>query len=161
ITHFETCVTTRTSVFLATYPGLRCRPALPAHRKPGTILGLMLGTLASSTSTTASLSVTTSLMSIQVPTETPFTAWTQGVSRRYTTYGSLHPFMSDDTFRSVWFTFVSLQDYSCPGDCPLCGPSPAHTIWDGVTLAFHQKHLLPSLTPPTLSLPDTISRAEV
>ncbi|KAF8530862.1 hypothetical protein JB92DRAFT_2693930, partial [Gautieria morchelliformis] len=93
--------------------------------------------------------------------EMPFTAWTQGVSRRYTTYGSPHPFMSDDTFRSVWFTFVSLQDYSCPGDCPLCGPSPAHTIWDGVTLAFHQKHLLPSLTPPTLSLPDTISRAEV
>ncbi|KAF8474562.1 hypothetical protein JB92DRAFT_2770646 [Gautieria morchelliformis] len=92
--------------------------------------------------------------------ETPFTAWTQGVSRCYTTYGSPHPFMSDDTFRHVWFAFVSLQDYSCPGDCPLCGPSPADTIWDGVTLAFNQKHLLPSLTPPMLSPPETISRIE-
>ncbi|KAF8491008.1 hypothetical protein JB92DRAFT_3241490 [Gautieria morchelliformis] len=92
--------------------------------------------------------------------ETPFTAWTQGVSHHYTTYGSSQPFMSDDTFRHVWFAFVSLQDDSCPGDCPLCGPSPADTIWDGVTLAFNQKHLLPSLTPPTLSPPESISRTE-
>ncbi|KAF8513944.1 hypothetical protein JB92DRAFT_2720224, partial [Gautieria morchelliformis] len=70
--------------------------------------------------------------------ETPFTLWTQGVSCHYTTYGLPHTFMSDDTFHSVWFTFVSLQGYSCPGNCPLWGPSPADTIWDGITLAFNQ-----------------------
>jgi hypothetical protein len=33
--------------------------------------------------------------------------------------------------------------------CPTCSPSPKNTIWDGITLAFNLKHLLPSLQPPT------------
>jgi hypothetical protein len=33
--------------------------------------------------------------------------------------------------------------------CPRCGPSPKVTIWDGVTLAFAKKNLLPTIWPPT------------
>ena len=32
--------------------------------------------------------------------------------------------------------------------CPVCGPTPKNMIWDGVSLAFHHKHILPSLQPP-------------
>ncbi|KAJ6456573.1 hypothetical protein DFH09DRAFT_1116098 [Mycena vulgaris] len=33
--------------------------------------------------------------------------------------------------------------------CPDCGMHPEDTIWDGITVAFNRKQLLPSLRPPT------------
>jgi hypothetical protein len=42
--------------------------------------------------------------------------------------------------------------------CPKCGPTPDNTIWDGVTLAFGQKHLLPSLQTPAASHEDSLKR---
>jgi hypothetical protein len=42
--------------------------------------------------------------------------------------------------------------------CAICGPTPNDTIWDGVTLSFSRKHLLPSLQPPTVSHVDSITR---
>jgi hypothetical protein len=38
---------------------------------------------------------------------------------------------------------------------------PQDTIWDGVTLAFSQKHLLPSLRPPTILHENSLHRNEV
>jgi hypothetical protein len=38
---------------------------------------------------------------------------------------------------------------------------PQDTIWDGVTLVFSQKHLLPSLQPPTILHENSLHRNEV
>ncbi|CAK5271714.1 unnamed protein product [Mycena citricolor] len=83
--------------------------------------------------------------------EMPFSAWVSVISRRYSLNESPDPFPSADTFRSAWFLYVSLQHLDDSMTCPRCGPSPETTIWDGVTLAFNKKHLLPTLEPPTVS----------
>ncbi|CAK5276917.1 unnamed protein product [Mycena citricolor] len=88
--------------------------------------------------------------------ETPFSAWVLTLGRRY----ELHrqegddcgePFPSAEVFRAVWFLYVKLQYLEGDMMCPKCGPLPENTIWDGVTLAFNRKHLLPSLEPPTVT----------
>ncbi|CAK5264412.1 unnamed protein product [Mycena citricolor] len=90
--------------------------------------------------------------------ETPFSAWVSVVSRRYSLNDSTNPFPSADTFRSAWFLYVALQHLDDSMTCPRCGPSPETTIWDGVTLAFNKKHLLPTLEPPTVSQPSSHER---
>jgi hypothetical protein len=52
-------------------------------------------------------------------------------------------------FRAAWFAYITLQYLDGDMECLSCGPSPENTIWDGITLAFNQKHLLPSLEPLT------------
>ncbi|KAJ7211778.1 hypothetical protein B0H12DRAFT_1033424, partial [Mycena haematopus] len=81
--------------------------------------------------------------------ETPFSAWVSVVSRRYKLHsgGTAHPFVTAEVFRGVWFAYVKLQHLEGSMMCPRCGPSPENTIWDGVTLAFNRKHLLPTLDP--------------
>jgi len=81
--------------------------------------------------------------------ETPFAAWVTVVTRRYESQKSQHKFLSEQMFRAAWFAYVALQNLDGDMECPSCGPSPENTIWDGITLAFNQKHLLPSLEPPT------------
>ncbi|EDR00577.1 uncharacterized protein LACBIDRAFT_334033 [Laccaria bicolor S238N-H82] len=49
-----------------------------------------------------------------------------------------------------WFAFVKLQQFEADMQCPVCGPTPEDTIWDGVMLAYGEKYLLPSLHPPTV-----------
>ncbi|KAJ6507200.1 hypothetical protein C8R47DRAFT_966779 [Mycena vitilis] len=83
--------------------------------------------------------------------ETPFSAWVSVVARRYEIHGDGQKFISHDMFRAVWFSYVELQDLEGDTTCPRCGPAPENTIWDGVTLAFNRKHLLPTLEPPTVS----------
>ncbi|KAG5633517.1 hypothetical protein H0H81_007145, partial [Sphagnurus paluster] len=60
-------------------------------------------------------------------------------------------FMPEATFRAVWFAYVNLQDFRSNMCCQRCGPSLQDIIWDGVTMGFNGKHLLPSLRPPTIS----------
>ncbi|KAJ7755079.1 hypothetical protein DFH07DRAFT_868554 [Mycena maculata] len=67
-------------------------------------------------------------------------------------------FCSADNFRSAWFAYAQLLSLEGDMICPKCGPSPENTIWDGVTLAFNRKHLLPSLEPPTISQSTSISQ---
>jgi hypothetical protein len=64
-------------------------------------------------------------------------------------------------FRAVWFSYIQLQHLETVLQCHACGPMPQDTIWDGVTLAFSQKHLLPSLRPPTISHENSLRRNEV
>ncbi|KAJ7838624.1 hypothetical protein B0H14DRAFT_2588463 [Mycena olivaceomarginata] len=93
--------------------------------------------------------------------ETPFSAWVTVLNRRYELHSgqSEHPFVTAEVFRAVWFSFVGLQYLDGSMMCPQCGPSPENTIWDGVTLAFNRKHLLPSLEPPTVSQADSTERS--
>lgn len=93
--------------------------------------------------------------------ETPFVAWVQVLSRRYESHGSAKPFISEQVFRTAWFAYSGLQSLDGDMQCPQCGPTPDDTIWDGVTLAFSQKHLLPSLRPPTVLHDNAISRNSV
>ncbi|TFK70212.1 hypothetical protein BDN72DRAFT_870445 [Pluteus cervinus] len=86
--------------------------------------------------------------------ETPFTAWVAVSTRRYQRHNSKERFVSEGLFRSAWFAYIELQIFDNDMRCPSCGPCPAETIWDGVTLAFSRKHLLSSLQPPT-TLMDT------
>ncbi|KAF8508839.1 hypothetical protein JB92DRAFT_2659023, partial [Gautieria morchelliformis] len=90
--------------------------------------------------------------------ETPFSAWRVGIARRYNTHRSGKAFVTDDVFRDAWFAYVSLQPWTVPQVCPVCGPSPSMTIWDGITLAYSKKHLLPSLQPPTMTTADALER---
>jgi hypothetical protein len=90
--------------------------------------------------------------------ETPFTAWVTAMSRRYIAEGSSVPFMSEGMFRTIWFAYVNLQQFEGDMKCPRCGPTPEVTIWDGVTLGFHEKHLLPTLQPPTKTHESSVNR---
>jgi hypothetical protein len=90
--------------------------------------------------------------------ETPFIAWTTVMSRRYSTTRSPTPFLDEETFRNVWFAYVNLQAFEEDMSCRKCGPTPDDTIWDGVTLAFHEKRLLPTLRPPTTVHEDSVIR---
>ncbi|KAH6917652.1 hypothetical protein BKA70DRAFT_1487785 [Coprinopsis sp. MPI-PUGE-AT-0042] len=81
--------------------------------------------------------------------ETPFTAWVTQVSRRYGLSNA--SFMGEDMFRSVWFSYVSIQEFNNDMSCYRCGLSPRTVIWDGITLAYSRKHVLSSLRPPTLT----------
>jgi len=96
--------------------------------------------------------------SMYTSSETPFTAWVSTVSRRYAGRSPPHSFVSEQIFRAAWFSYVKLQWFENDMRCPECGPTPNDTIWDGVTLAFSRKHLLPSLLPPTVSHDDSASR---
>ncbi len=81
--------------------------------------------------------------------ETPFKAWVSVINGRYETYRSRHRFVSAGLFRSAWCSFASLQDFSNDMTCSICGPNPEDIIWDGVTVAFGKRRILPSLKPPT------------
>jgi hypothetical protein len=93
--------------------------------------------------------------------ETPFVGWVSTVSRRYTNHDSERPFVTEKMFRAVWFSYIQLQHLETVLQCHACGPMPQDTIWDGVTLAFSQKHLLPSLQPPTVLHENSLHRDEV
>ncbi|KAF8059621.1 hypothetical protein FPV67DRAFT_1674859 [Lyophyllum atratum] len=89
--------------------------------------------------------------SVYTSSETPFTAWVTVVSRRYGAGGSPVPFATEQIFRAAWFAYVDLQDFRDDMWCPTCGPMPEDVIWDGVTVGFNKKHILPTLRPPTIS----------
>ncbi|KAG5649346.1 hypothetical protein H0H81_004417, partial [Sphagnurus paluster] len=59
--------------------------------------------------------------------------------------------MPEAMFWAVWFAYVNLQDFRGDMCCQRCRPSLQDVIWDGVTVGFNGKHLLPSLRPPTIS----------
>lgn len=90
--------------------------------------------------------------------ETPFVSWTAVVARRYNIHGSTFPFVSDDTFRTVWFAYTRLQQLERDMTCPSCGPSPEDVIWDGISLGFQKKFVSSSLRPPTILHKDSIKR---
>ncbi len=93
--------------------------------------------------------------------ETPFSSWEMVIDSRYETYRSPHPFVRVGTFRSAWFAFVQLQDFSNDMTCAICGPSPEDVIWDGVTIAFDKKKILPSLQPTTTTSTDSPVRENI
>lgn len=90
--------------------------------------------------------------------ETPFVAWVGVLSRRYSMYSSKQKFVSEEIFRDAWFAYSRLQALDGDMMCPTCGPTPDDVIWDGVTLAFGKKHLLPTLRPPTAEHSDSLQR---
>lgn len=81
--------------------------------------------------------------------ETPFIAWVTIVACQYESHGSLKAFVLDKTLRCIWFAYAKLMELNSDMTCPKCGPMPKATIWDGMTLSFSQKHILPTLQPPT------------
>jgi hypothetical protein len=95
---------------------------------------------------------------VYTSSETPFSAWVSVVSRRYKVHSGPLSFVTAEAFRDVWFAYVKLQYLDGSMMCPRCGPSPENTIWDGVTLAFNRKHLLPTLEPPTTMQPKSVER---
>lgn len=93
--------------------------------------------------------------------ETPFIAWVTVIARRYKERQSEVAFVSADTFRAVWFGYAKLLRLEGDMVCGLCGPSPEVVIADGVTLTFHQKHLLSSIKPPTVVTSDAPRKVSV
>jgi hypothetical protein len=81
--------------------------------------------------------------------ETPFVSWVNTTACRYQNHHSSIPFIKEKAFRAVWFSYIRLVRFDNDMQCPRCGPSPKVTIWDGVTLAFAKKNLLPTIHPPT------------
>lgn len=93
--------------------------------------------------------------------ETPFVLWVQTVSRRYQTRGLAIQFANKKLFWSSWFSYVRLIDFGNDMVCPSCGPNPDSTIWDGVTVSFSWKNLMPMLWPPTTIGNNSVSRSHV
>lgn len=93
--------------------------------------------------------------------ETPFSAWVNVAQRRYTRYASPEPFVCDAVFLAAWFAYSNVQAMEGDMSCPVCGPTPENVIWDGVSLAFHRKHLLPSLRPPIVVNENSLERQSV
>ncbi|EAU92068.2 hypothetical protein CC1G_06055 [Coprinopsis cinerea okayama7 len=91
--------------------------------------------------------------------ETPFSSWVLHLSRRYRATGD--SFMGEDLFRTVWFSYVSLQGFSSDMKCSRCGDYPETVIWDGITLAFGRKHLTSTLKPPTKVSDSSLVRRNV
>ncbi|KAG5649700.1 hypothetical protein H0H81_002434, partial [Sphagnurus paluster] len=90
--------------------------------------------------------------SVYTSSETPFVAYATVMRRRYEADTESNiPFVSEDAFRSAWFAYVDLQDFSGDMQCPRCGPRPEAVIWDGVSAGFNQKQCLPSIRPPIIS----------
>ncbi|KAF9470050.1 hypothetical protein BDN70DRAFT_764742, partial [Pholiota conissans] len=81
--------------------------------------------------------------------ETPFASWVTVISRRYQSRNVAIPFVGDQLFRAVWFSFIRLVQLDDDMICPACGPNPEAVIVDGVTLAFNRRNLLSTLCPPT------------
>ncbi|KAL0066253.1 hypothetical protein AAF712_006684 [Marasmius tenuissimus] len=77
----------------------------------------------------------------------PFAAFVEGMSRIYSGRG--FSFVKEDLFRSVWFAYATLQDFTGDMTCPVCKEEPDCVIWDGVTLAYGKEHLTSDLKPPT------------
>lgn len=93
--------------------------------------------------------------------ETPFVAWVQTVARRYNLRGSEIPFVNEKLFRAAWFSYIRLMKLDGDMICAHCGPHPDVTIWDGVSVAFSRKNLLPSLHPPTTITSTSVERLDV
>jgi len=81
--------------------------------------------------------------------ETPFNSWAIIISRRYTAHGSEFPFLSDKDLVTVWFLYARLVNFQNDMTCNICLDSPRATIWDGVTIAFNKRNILPSLQSPS------------
>ncbi|KAF9521754.1 hypothetical protein CPB83DRAFT_778174 [Crepidotus variabilis] len=81
--------------------------------------------------------------------ETPFVSWVASTACRYQTCSSAMPFVKEKLFRAAWFAYARLLQLDRDMSCSRCGPTPNVTIWDGVTLSFSQKNILPTLRPPT------------
>ncbi|KAF6765620.1 hypothetical protein DFP72DRAFT_798270 [Ephemerocybe angulata] len=88
--------------------------------------------------------------------ETLFSAFVVQMNHRYA--NSKTSFMGADLFRETWFSFMSIQAFENDMQCARCGPYPETVIWDGVTLAFHKKHLSSTLAPPTILHPLSFRR---
>lgn len=88
--------------------------------------------------------------------ETPFTAWVTGISRRYSTLSTPQRFVDQRKFRDIWFAYAKLVQFGNDMTCPQCGPNPSAIIWDGVSISFSRKMALPSLRPPTTIRPESV-----
>lgn len=93
--------------------------------------------------------------------ETPFAAWVLVINSRYEMYASCHLFVSIGLFCLAWFAFAQLQGFNKDMTCKICGPTPDNVIWDGVTVAFSKKKILPSLQLPTTTSKDSPSHDNV
>jgi CxC4 like cysteine cluster associated with KDZ transposases len=92
--------------------------------------------------------------------EMPFVEWVAMVLCQYMNHGSEQPFVMEKMFRAMWFSYIQLQHLETVLQCA-CGPMPQDTIWDSMTLAFSQKHLLPSLWPLTILYKNSLHCNEV
>ena len=82
--------------------------------------------------------------------ETPFASWVSSTACRYMSHRSQITFITEKTFRTAWFSYICLVELGNDMHCLRCGETPKVTIWDGVTLSFNRKNILPTLRPPTI-----------
>ncbi|EJD45047.1 hypothetical protein AURDEDRAFT_29004, partial [Auricularia subglabra TFB-10046 SS5] len=93
--------------------------------------------------------------------ELPFHAFVTTVAREYLEHRSPVSFVSDDTFRKVWFSFTRVQVLGDSFTCEICGPNPRCIIFDGVTAGFDETQITSTLKPPTLIQPGAPVRMSV
>lgn len=81
--------------------------------------------------------------------EAPFHAFRKHVANSYEENASPLPFISDTTWRAVWFSFLRIQRLINSFACSKCGDCPEVLIFDGITAGFAVEHCTASLRPPT------------
>jgi len=70
-------------------------------------------------------------------------------------------FMHVDVFRTVWFSFVRLQQFADNMFCPICRHHPGAIIADGVTIATRVDKSTGNIQPPTIPDADSPIRDAV
>ncbi|KZW01030.1 hypothetical protein EXIGLDRAFT_574017, partial [Exidia glandulosa HHB12029] len=82
--------------------------------------------------------------------EAPFHSYRTLVQRNYISNHSPRDFVTDNTWRTVWFSFTRVQDLQDSFQCLECGRDPNVVIFDGVTAGFGARYCTSSLRPPTM-----------
>lgn len=93
--------------------------------------------------------------------EAPFHSYRTLVHRNYISNHSPRDFVTDNTWRTAWFSFTRVQRLQDSFQCPECGPDPEVVIFDGVTAGFSARHCTSSLRPPTMVEPNGPVRVHV
>ncbi|EJD37802.1 hypothetical protein AURDEDRAFT_20910, partial [Auricularia subglabra TFB-10046 SS5] len=103
------------------------------------------------------------LTSMMSSSETPFHAFRTEVSRDYLVAKSSIAFVSDDTFRIVYYAFSRVQKLGTGAVflCRVCGPEPEVLLFDGVSAGYETKHCTDDLRPPTTTDADSPARQDV
>lgn len=93
--------------------------------------------------------------------DAPFNSYRTFVSRHYVDNSLPVRFVSNPTWRTVWFSFSHVQDLTDSFSCTACGPNPEAVIFDGVTAGFDVRHCTSSLHPPTIVDSSAVKRLNV
>ncbi|EJD36429.1 hypothetical protein AURDEDRAFT_19627, partial [Auricularia subglabra TFB-10046 SS5] len=81
--------------------------------------------------------------------ETTYHGFCKFMAHEYEAYGCQTPFLSEDRFRTCWYSFMAVQECGDDFECGHCGSEPRVVLVDGVTVGYQKRKQTSTLRPPT------------